>query len=763
MSFILSDAEEMFLNAIGSILAQRSITYTKNKNRTDQFWKDLLRLSDRHLLLPVVYEALWESEQFIEYIENAENSIKKIFYRGKKRAIHEISLQYERTAAFLDLYECMLDHGIQPLVVKGIVCRHTYPFPEYRQSWDEDLLLKPGEFEKCHQTLLQYGMQLETPEKEIERSYEVIYRDLTSGLIVEVHKSLFPETSDAYGDLNHFFSDVFERAVPLTVDEDTVWTMDPDRHFFYLICHTYKHFLHFGAGMRQLTDILMYAMQYRDQIHWDEIRSRCMEIRADRFVAGIFAIGERYFGISAADVGMPEDWLAQASDVDTLLKDVLDAGMQANTSMSRIHSSSITLDAVASQKEGRPEERSVWKNLFPSYDSMVSRYPYLSKIPFFLPAAWAHRIFRYGLETLGEGKKNNTEETLRIGNERIALLQSQGILDASKSTDKAKSTKRSDALSTVIHTWSNSKLCKSKNIDKTHAELSGSIKDFGNNILSGKAAPFASTLWKGLFFAQWTVLRSVWALNGYHMPGPKEREAVRRNVTFIFKSFERKDMAIGLYHNIQKFYPGVRVIIVDDSRIPLEYAAPFLQVIHLPFNSGLSRGISAALKEVRTPYVMRMDDDELLTRRTNLGRQLLFLAKHTDVDIVTFGFITVMNHHPEKAVWPTYYKTTMADAPKKLKIRHMTRLDDNHVVLGKGPNIFLARTDSVRRVGYDENIRMIDHHDFFRRAAGEVVTVGAIDSFVFHRHNPFDKEYQKYRSDLQADTEYLSRKYQQHN
>lgn len=724
-----------------------------------QSWRALFRTADQHLLLPVVFDVVRKTGTFLWIEEEGDISAKRLLTQARQRATDQVISQYERTAAFLDIYEYLMDHGIRPLVIKGFVCRQTYPYPEYRQSWDEDLLISTEEFEKCHQALLKYGMQLESSEYEVSHSYEVIYRDLTSDLVIEVHKSLFPEDSAAYGDINHYFTDVFESAVPLTVDEDTVWTMDPDRHLFYLICHTFKHFLHFGAGMRQLTDILMYAMQYRDQIHWDKIRNRCIEIRADRFVAGIFAIGERYLGISAADASMPEDWLAQASDVDTLLKDVLDAGMQANTSMSRIHSSSITLDAVASQKEGRPEETSVWKNLFPSYDSMVSRYPYLSKTPFLLPAAWAHRICRYGLETLGEGEKNNTEETLRIGNERIALLQSQGILDASKSTDKAKSTKRSDALSTVIHTWSNSKLCKSKNIDKTHAELSGSVKDFGNNILSGKAAPFASTLWKGLFFAQWTVLRSVWALNGYHMPGPKEREAVRRNVTFIFKSFERKDMAIGLYHNIQKFYPGVRVIIADDSRIPLEYAAPFLQVIHLPFNSGLSRGISAALKEVRTLYVMRMDDDELLTRRTNLGRQLLFLAKHTDVDIVTFGFITVMNHHPEKAVWPTYYKTTMADAPKKLKIRHMTRLDDNHVVLGKGPNIFLARTDSVRRVGYDENIRMIDHHDFFRRAAGEVVSVGAIDSFVFHRHNPFDKEYQKYRSDLKADTEYLTRKY----
>ncbi len=36
-------------------------------------------------------------------------------------------------------------------------------------------------------------------------------------------------------------------------------------------------------------------------------------------------------------------------------------------------------------------------------------------------------------------------------------------------------------------------------------------------------------------------------------------------------------------------------------------------------NSGLSYGLNRALEKVKTPYVMRMDDDELLTLKTCLG------------------------------------------------------------------------------------------------------------------------------------------------
>ena len=106
------------------------------------------------------------------------------------------------------------------------------------------------------------------------------------------------------------------------------------------------------------------------------------------------------------------------------------------------------------------------------------------------------------------------------------------------------------------------------------------------------------------------------------MPDQEEVEFVRENVTVIFKSFERQKMAKRLYENLQKYYPGVRVVIADDSRKPLDLQGDSLTIIHLSFNSGLSYGLNQALERVDTPYVMRMDDDELLTVRTRLGKQV---------------------------------------------------------------------------------------------------------------------------------------------
>ena len=91
-------------------------------------------------------------------------------------------------------------------------------------------------------------------------------------------------------------------------------------------------------------------------------------------------------------------------------------------------------------------------------------------------------------------------------------------------------------------------------------------------------------------------------------------------------------------------------------------------------------------------------------------------------------------------------------------VYHMTQIDGNHFVMGKVPNLYVARTDKVRSIGWDENIRMMDHQDFFWRAAGNLVSVIALGTAVFHYHNPFQWHYQKYRQDVEEDKNYIAKK-----
>ena len=249
-----------------------------------------------------------------------------------------------------------------------------------------------------------------------------------------------------------------------------------------------------------------------------------------------------------------------------------------------------------------------------------------------------------------------------------------------------------------------------------------------------------------------------WFLQGKRKPNKEETQFFCENVTFMFKSFQRQKMAKRLYKSIQSYYPGVKVIIADDSSKPLQIKGEHLEIIQLPFNSGLSYGLNRALERVTTPFTIRMDDDEILTPFTNFHGQFKFLLGHPEVDLVSvLPFNLPMCTNLKTAV-AEYLKHSMDSAPKKLKLPHMTRLDETHIVLGKTPNVFVVRTEKFREVGYDDNIRMIDHHEFFYRAAGNLVSVLDETAFVFHTHNQFDKEYDHYRSDFAGDRKYILNK-----
>ena len=245
-------------------------------------------------------------------------------------------------------------------------------------------------------------------------------------------------------------------------------------------------------------------------------------------------------------------------------------------------------------------------------------------------------------------------------------------------------------------------------------------------------------------------------LRGARKPNEMQREQMRQQVTFLFKSFERQRMAKRLYKNIQRYYPGVRVIIVDDSAKPLKLKGP--QILQMPFNSGLSAGLNEGLAWVQTPFVVRMDDDERLTLRSDFHKQLDFLLTHKEVDLVgVIPWNLPFKGSRKRNVLEDYKQFDMA--PKPLKLPHGTAIDADHTVLGKVPNIFMARAETYRALGYDPKIRMLDHHEFFYRAAGNLVSVLDSSCYVAHIQCPFDRKYHRYRKDVGGDRIYIAKKH----
>lgn len=397
----------LFLEAVSAALKSEQVTWEEEISREE--WSALFRLAEAHRMLPMVFQGVYNCPAARE----ADAGVMR-YYR--MCSMQMMVLQTRRTAQFREVLKALQDAGVRPLLIKGITCRELYPNPDHRLSSDEDVLIEPEQFALCHQVLTKLGFTTENPQ---DPAYELSYIRSGDGMLLEIHRSLFPENSTAYGDMNRFFRDVHSRSVV----QRGIPTLHPTDHMLFLLCHAFKHFLHSGFGLRQACDLILYANAYGREIDWSYLLACCRGIRAEQFAASLFRIGWTYLGFSLEDSRYPLQWQAIYVDESLLLEDMLQSGVYGSADEDRLHSSNITLQAVSAQKQGKSGSGSLLQSVFPPQSVMEKKYPYLKNKPILLPIAWTDRILKYSKSSA------TASDTLRIGSDRVELLKQYGILD----------------------------------------------------------------------------------------------------------------------------------------------------------------------------------------------------------------------------------------------------------------------------------------------------------------------------------------------
>jgi Glycosyl transferase family 2 len=247
------------------------------------------------------------------------------------------------------------------------------------------------------------------------------------------------------------------------------------------------------------------------------------------------------------------------------------------------------------------------------------------------------------------------------------------------------------------------------------------------------------------------LLLGVGAVDGVRFRGrPDPRLA--ELATIAVKTFERPEALLRYVRTARRVFGG-RIVVADDSRRPWASKDPRVDVLAMPYNSGVSVGRNAALDAVSTPYVIVSEDDFVYTRATDWTRALEYLERNPDVDAVAGIQVEL----------PRWYTKIFDGDPlfagHAPALREPDEVIDGLPVWLMTPQAYLARTDSVRRVRWNEDIRMVDHRDFFSRAAGVLVFVQDATIPVFHARTPWNAEYTKHRDDVSTDLAYLGRRW----
>ncbi len=398
-------------------------------------WNQLLQLSEAHKLLPLVLDAAFSLPSARAVLGKSLPPGGKVAPQGpdegrqdwRALALAQLNRQVVQENEFLNLILALRARGLEPLVVKGAVCRKLYPKPLLRPSVDDDLLVRPEEAAAFHAALLELGLTEDHGATDPNALWELSYHKPDSPLYIELHTCLFDPESPIFSGFNGLFADAFDTPDREQVQDVELLTPEPNLHLLFLILHAYKHFLFSGFGLRIVSDVCLFSRAYAGRIDFEALLRICTALRCHLFTAAVYRIGETYLGIPA-----PAPFAALEVDEGPLLADVLDAGLHG-TDIDRLHSANITLTTVADARQGGKAPKSGLRaSLFPPADKLAGSYPFLKKHPALVPVAWVRRGCSYLKKSSAHRGAIHPTASLRIGRERVALLQQYDIIDQSK-------------------------------------------------------------------------------------------------------------------------------------------------------------------------------------------------------------------------------------------------------------------------------------------------------------------------------------------
>ncbi|XP_078687094.1 beta-1,4 N-acetylgalactosaminyltransferase 1-like [Branchiostoma floridae x Branchiostoma belcheri] len=222
---------------------------------------------------------------------------------------------------------------------------------------------------------------------------------------------------------------------------------------------------------------------------------------------------------------------------------------------------------------------------------------------------------------------------------------------------------------------------------------------------------------------------------------PGSDDSIDRKVTVVTKTFLRYESVRKLIRSVRKFYPTIRIVVADDSRPVEDLQGDNVDHYVMPFGAGWFAGRNLAVSQVKTPYLLWVDDDFFFTPKTKLEK-LADVLDNANIDIVsglvgdvvvsTFKLNILEGDEEGDCLVQTYGTYgTLEDFPECHRVDRVT-------------NFFLGRTDKVREVGFDPAFSRFAHTEFFFEGLGKLRSAACTFAQIGHDQTTNDK-YIKFR------------------
>lgn len=367
----------------------------------------LYDLAFKHNLVPIIYEVLRKNDDF-----NPSSN------KFRETAINQIVMQQQRTEQFLNIYQKLLDANLKPLVIKGLICRQLYPQSDYRCSSDEDIWIKPEDFNACFQVLIDNNFRCTNKQLITDDFLNTVQTiNFTNNILtIEVHINPFGTLDNLHKQMNNYFKDAFDDSI-IKVENQIIYTLNPTKHYLFLIIHLYKHYICAGVGIRQVLDILIFYQYYQKYIDNNKIKTILKALHINNLYDAIIQIGNKYLGFNL----IPNNQTIK--NIDKLTDNLIENGCFGTSNPNQVYSYFYPTIST------RNQDSSVIKNiviiLFPPVKQLSMRYPKLKEKPSLYLWFALKRIYNF-LRKIITGKLNPFK-IYSLGKKRTKILKDMDV------------------------------------------------------------------------------------------------------------------------------------------------------------------------------------------------------------------------------------------------------------------------------------------------------------------------------------------------
>lgn len=408
----MSEAKRQFISCFAGALHPGREKGADLYGAQREFWEEILDLSVKHHVAPVIYDQLAADGRISKVPEDI---------RGQWRylAVRCILEQERRTQEMIKLCKILREHNILALVMKGAVVREVYPHPDYRMSSDEDFLIHLKDLRKCDLLLRSQGFEPHPVYSSEERSYT--HRQ--TGFRVEIHTALFKRES-VYNKMNVGLENVMNASKEILIHGERVRTMNDTDHMIYLVGHFYQHFTGSGVGIRQLGDIVLYAERFGKQINWGRIDEYFKMQKLEGFWRTVLELGIHFLEFDAAGSGIRINNIREKDKMEEIILDILESGVFGKSSPERRYSGNVMHTALLYKQKSMIFRMA--KVLFPGQEQMKLLYPWVENNYFLVYPAYVLRAMRCWNQMV-RGHEN-PGRAVHIGMMRIRMAKKYGML-----------------------------------------------------------------------------------------------------------------------------------------------------------------------------------------------------------------------------------------------------------------------------------------------------------------------------------------------